>query len=387
MTYANTTRYTAIVLATALVLLGCGKSDDSKDDTPTDDSPVAKKAQAGETETPATPAAAEKSPAAEPDEPPAPAAPRGLEAEDNNPALIELAKPIAECEVDASYPSNSCTETVMAFIKAMDEEKDMPTLVNLLEDPSAKVRFLATRVMSYELLMQKRAAQQYAMRVAAVAAAETDVAIAKLMGGVLLQGPFKDKAYSDAIAAMFEAHALPEMRASIAKNLSAQDNERFIPLMKKRFAEENDKDVKLAILSGFYTTDGVCEWLLPIVDDPDNDIAGRAGYNIVWTSGECKDHYDAFNEKFAARIESKKFDRMFLLSTMYMAEAKGATDAQKQAFIDMLKPIVEDTTLSGMTRSSALKTIGEHGKDGKTYARKFRKDPDNFVSGAAKDIK
>ena len=316
--------------------------------------------------------------------PPPPAGPRGRAAKDNRAALVSLATANESCKLDPSYPKNSCNDQVKAFEAALDPTGDLPTLINFLEDPVPQVRFLAVRALDDKMLLQTKPARAFASRITAAATAETDVATAKLFGEVLLEGDFTDKTYADAIGVLLEKHPLPAMRAAVASNLAVQDEARWIPVLIARYAAEHDNEVKVAILGAMYTArdaSKICPFLLDAMKDPDNELAGVAGYDLVWSDGTCKDSYDAFITAYTAHLAMTKPDYLFMLKTAYMAQAKGATDEQKTKFKEATKAVVADPKVSGMARANALETIAD-----KAYAKGFVADPDSSVSSAAKKL-
>jgi hypothetical protein len=319
-----------------------------------------------------------------PPPPPPPAGPRGRAAKDNRAALVPLATANESCKLDPAYPKNSCTDQVKAFEAALDPASDLPTLINFLDDPSPQVRFLAVRALDDKMLLQTKPARALASRITAAATAETDVTTAKLFGEVLLEGDFTDKSYADAIGVLLEKHALPAMRAAIASNLAVQDEARWIPVLIARYAAEHDNEVKVAILGAMYTARDaakICPFLLDAMKDPDNELAGIAGYGLVWSDGKCKDSYDSFIAAYTAHIATTKPDYLFMLKTAYMAQAKGATDEQKAKFKEATKAVAADPKVSGMARANALETIGD-----KAYAKGFVADPDSSVASAAKKL-
>lgn len=379
------------VLLAVATTAGAGACKKKADEPAQGAKPAAREPAKTGTPAVANPAGGEAAKEAAPAPPSRPAGPRGLAATDNDPKLVEVARGVTDCALDPMYPKNACRDDVKAFVAGFDAKNPahVGTVVNLLDDPTPQVRVLGLAVMSDLMLMQQAPARALASRVTAAAAAETDATAAGLYGEVLLQGDFQTPAYADAIAAMVERHPVPQLRASLVSNLAVQDPARFVPMLQARFAAESDKDVKLAILGAFYGVGAdqaakVCPWLLERVADPDNDLAGAAAYDLVWSSGACSDHYDGFIAAYAKRNATTKADFQFVLKTTYMAQAKGATDAQKQAFLDASKVIVEDTAVSGMARASALTAIGKHHPDGKAYAKRFVGDANASVADAAK---
>lgn len=323
--------------------------------------------------------------------PPAPTGPRGLAAAGNSPKLAELATKAKGCKLDPAYPKNSCNAEATAFIAAFDPAADLPTIFNLLEDPDAAVRLMAARTLLDKYVMQSAPGRTSGARLLAAASAETDATVAALLGEAILQGDFADAAYADRVGKLLETHPLPAMRAGLAGNLAVQDEARWLPIMFARFAAETDASVKLALIGGLYTAQDatkVCPFLLDAMKDADITVAAEAGYGVVWSNGKCKDHYDAFNAAYKARLAAGKADFNFVLKTAYMAEAKDATDAQKAAFLEASEAIVADTAISGMARAKALETIGKFGgAKAKDVAKKYVGDADSFVADAAKAIK
>lgn len=370
-----------VALALAAPLAACGK----KPDAPPAGSATPGSAAGSAVAAAATDAAPAPPPPPTTDAAPAaPTGPRGRTAPDNNPKLVELATANEACTIDPYYPTNSCSKQVSAFEAAFDATKDLPTLINLLEDPNVQVRYVAVRALADRMVMQTSPGRGYAPRILAAAAAETEPANATMFGQALLQGDFADPTFADAIAGFFDHHPLPAMRAAIASNLAVQGEAKWLPVMIARYAVEPDKSVKQGILAGTYLAQDaatVCPFLLEAMKDPDGEIAGDAAYGIVWSNGKCKDSYDAFLTAYAARLASTKVDFQYVLKIAYMAKAPGATDAQKAAFAEASKVIVADTKLSGMARAKMLETIGD-----KAYAKGFLKDPDSFVAEAAQKL-
>jgi hypothetical protein len=319
---------------------------------------------------------------------PVEAGPKGRKAAGNDPKLVELAEGMMACTPDPAYPQNSCRDQIQPVLAAFDAENPahVATAINFLEDEAAQVRLLGVAILADRMLMQTPAARASGARVAAAAAAETDATVAGLFGGVLLQGDFTDKAYADAIQALAASHPLPAMRASVISNLAIMDPARFTPFLEERYAAEQDHAVKLAILDAFYMAPAdVCVWKLQtFIGESDVELAGKAGYDIVWVDGICQGAYDSFIAAYAEKVQTLTPDFNFVLNTDYMAQAKGATPEQVKAFCEAAKLVVANTAVSGMARAAALQTIAEHHPDGKAYAKGFVKDPDIDVAAAAR---
>ena len=139
-------------------------------------------------------------PAADP-VPEVPAGPVGLKAEDNNPALVELAAGMSECNVNSSSPAYNCA-TLRPFVDALDPEADVGTLINFLEDPSEDVRYLAIYALDYKMILQKAAGRAHTDRVLSAAEAETHAAVATELGENLLLLDFEDQAVAGRVQAM-----------------------------------------------------------------------------------------------------------------------------------------------------------------------------------------
>ncbi len=322
----------------------------------------------------------------------APAGPKGVAAADNNKALVEIAQSNKGCKIDPHYPSNNCNDVVKKFEGAFDKTKDAVTVVNLAEEPTVEIRYVAVRALDDGSLLQTAAYRPFQGRLATAAAAETDPAIGALWGGILDNGDFKDAAYADAVENIIKTHELPQLRAALAKGLMVADGARFFPILTTLYASATDAAVKdgiiMAMYGSHYDASKVCPWALEVFQkETDGTLAGDAGYVLSWSSGMCKDYYDQYIDAYANWVASNKPDFQFVLKTVYMARAQGASDAQKAKFLDAAKKVVENTAVSGMARSNMLETIGKYAKDGKAFAKKFVNDKDSFVSKAAKAVK
>ena len=365
--------------------VGCKKDEAKSEDKATEVTPKA-------TDTKAEPIKAiETEVAKTPTEtaPPASAVSKGLAEEGNNPKLVELVAAFETCKLSAKNLTYECRDAVKPFNAAIDKVADVPTLFNFLDDPKPHVRVAAAIAISNFMLMQKAEGREFGDRLVAVAARETEASVASLLGPSILQGDFKNAEYLAAVKSLAETHALEEMRAGVVDNLPVQDWDTFFPFLKERLAKDKSPMVREAIMSSFYTSadkEGACDFFAENLADADAKVAAKAAYNIVWTTDACMAKYDDFLAEFDTRVKASKADFSYLNLTMYFAQTKKSTDEQKAKFFGMLKTIVEDTTLGGMDRSSALKTIGKYDPEGKKYAKKFTGDSERFLADEAKRI-
>tara|TARA_R110002096_G_scaffold435826_2_gene663626 strand:+ start:170974 stop:172131 length:1158 start_codon:yes stop_codon:yes gene_type:complete len=377
----------------ALLCVGVGcKKDEAKSDdkAATEVAPKATDIKADPIKTAATEVATTPTESAPTEPAPtASAISKGLAEEGNNPKLVELVAAFETCKLSAKNLTYECRDAVKPFNAAVDKVADVPTLFNFLDDPKPHVRVAAAIAISNFMLMQKAEGREFGDRLVAVAARETEASVASLLGPSILQGDFKNAEYLAAVKSLAETHALEEMRAGVIDNLPVQDWDTFFPFLKERLAKDKSPMVREAIMSSFYTSAskaGACDFFAENLADADAKVAAKAAYNIVWTSDACMAKYDDFLAEFDARVKASKANFSYLNSTMYFAQTEKSTDEQKAKFFGMLKTIVEDTSLGGMDRSSALKTIGKYDPEGKKYAKKFTGDSERFLADEAKRI-
>lgn len=375
---------TAVVMCTGM---GCKKDEKSEGKTETPVTPQAKKTM----EEPTTPVATKVDPPAEPTKPEAPAiaVSKGLAEEGNNPKLVALIPAFETCKLTAKNLAYECRDAVKPFNAAVDKAADAPTLFNFLDDTKPHVRVAAGIAIANFMLMQTKEGREFGARLVAAAARESEASIAGLLGPSILQGDFKNAEYSAAVQSLAATHALEEMRAGVVDNLPVQDWDTFFPFLKERLEKDKSPMVREAIMSSFYTSaskEGACDFFAANLKDPDSKVAGKAAYNIVWTSDACMAKYDEFLTEFESRIKAGSVDYSYLLLTVYFARSEKSTDEQKEKFFGLLKELVSNTEVAGMARSNALKAIGKYAPDGKAFAKKFVGDPERFVQDEAKKI-
>lgn len=379
--------------AAALLCAGVGCKKDkagSDDKAATPDTPkITDTATNSAADTATNPGGSEEAPTS--DEPAAATVTvsKGLAEEGNNPKLVELVAAFESCKLKPQNLAYECREALKPFTDAIDKVADAATLFNFLDDPKPHVRAAGALAIANFSLMQNAAGREFGDRLTAAAARETEVAIANVLAPSILQGDFKDAEYSAAVQSLAATHELDEMRAGVISNLPVQDWDTFFPFLKDRLEKEESADVRLAIISSFYTSarkDGACDFFVANLKDADEKVAAKAAYNIVWTTDDCEAKYDDFLAEFESRVKASKADFGYLLLTTYFAQTKKSTDEQKAKFFGFLEEIVADTKVSGLGRAKALETLGEFAPDGKKLAKKYTGDSERFVSDAAKKI-
>ncbi|MFT7582370.1 MAG: hypothetical protein ACI9MR_004052 [Myxococcota bacterium] len=314
--------------------------------------------------------------------------PSGLAAKDNDPTLVERTEAFKNCALEGDRLSGRCSDAGRALMKGFDRSQ-VPTVVNFLSDPALYVRYAGAFALERGNLLRTPTARRLMPRILASVAAERNPHIARLLGEALLQGPYEDDGFKGEIKDLITRHPSDPFKIALVSNLPAQDYRTFFPILKDRLATEKNAALRQAIMKSFYTQShkpGACDFFVAHLADTDVRVAASAAYNIIWSNGGCVERYDVFLAHFEQRVTKREVSFMYLLSAKYMAQAKGASDGQKIRFIDALETVVNDTSLKGMVRATALKAIGDHSVTGKVFAQKLLADPDKSVSAAAKRI-
>lgn len=364
------TRKVAVIAMTALALLASACCKDKKGE----EGPTGATSAAGESGT------------------------KGLGDPTNDKAIVDLAKPTLACKWSTSGFDYSC-EALKAW-NASDLLKDGKadkTLVNFLDDPDEKVRYLGANGLAQKG-REYRKDKSLATRVTDAADKETSRAVVTALGRAVGTIDLQATGLDVRVKTMLESHKNDALREALAGN-TLFDN-RDVPGMYDLFVKLARTDkvpaVRRAAAAAFWTgtpngkNEEVCKLWLELAGDKDTDLAGHSAYHCAFTSsgGGCVGQWDALLSLIEKQAKAGEVKSSFTASALNYFYGQGkATEAQKKRALEIAKLLVKNNKNDGSARSSALDFVGKKDPAGKAFAAQFENDSDFFVKSAAKRIK
>jgi hypothetical protein len=235
---------------------------------------------------------------------PVPAKPAvGLDHPANSPAVVaEIKKVLTNC--DAKWKPDGFDSDCPAMKEYVDSKlyadgKEDATLLNVLEDPSEKTRFLATRQLFSIFARAYKKDKVLAARVLTAAQKEKSPAVVKLLGKAVAYIAAKETGLAPAIKklALNPAVAQPVRNGVVAFFLNENsDDPVAYEMTKEVLAKEKDKDLRLAAIRALSSAESahaeeVCKLWSDLLKDPEPDVVMNAtarltrGSSGVWFDG------------------------------------------------------------------------------------------------------
>ena len=305
---------------------------------------------------------------------------RGLDAPDNDPALVALAREALKC-----YRKAECEAQGKWYEPFhMGHQVDFKTLVNLIEDEHPEIRSLAAGI-----LRGKKGKPGF----------HTDVAYATRVLDALDREQEEDVAREIALAAGFidvKATGLEERmlkiihfdtreRVRVRMIESILDNNYDVPTVTsvvKDMVLDSSSDVRVAAVRAFDVSElraQACPFWAANLDHSDRYLADKCFYELV--SNSCKDQYDAMLSAAATRPPSSPEN----LQPLCLREETPAP--VKTKLLAMAETWATNSTLNNLQRTQSLKLLALCDPPrAKTVAAALTKDPDEYIRENAIEV-
>lgn len=347
-------------LLTILFAVACGSSSGPENTTPTKDNSVKPADSAKAAETPKTK--------------------RGLDAPDNDPALVALMKEVLVCYRKAECAAQG--KWYEPFHKG--QQVDFKTLVNFIEDDKPEVRSLAAGV-----LRGKKGQPGF----------HTDAAYAKRVLDALEKDTDDDSAREIALAAGFidvkatglesrmvniiQLDPREKVRTSMIETIlyNNADSPAMVAAVKQLILDPNT-NIRVAVVRAF-DADGVkkeaCSLWAGNLDHEDRYLADKCYYYLV--ANPCSSHYDAMLDAAEKRPPTA------IENFQALCMQGGTPPNIKERLIKATDAWANNTKLLGMQRAESLKVLAAcDPARGKKVAGALTKDKDDYVREKAVEL-
>jgi hypothetical protein len=329
---------------------------------------------------------------------PAAQAKKGLEAADNSPEVVAAAKKVLECEWKRfGYPSTCEAYKSFSASELLRQGRADKTLVNMVEDPNEKVRWLAAGMLrQHGKLYESDAA--LADRVLAALEQEKDEMVAERLASALGEIDLEGTKLVDRVIALAKGGA-EDVRAKLVHGVlfKNRDSAKLYAFIKDAAKSAESDKVRQAAVRAFWigTPSGkyaeICKlWLDVAQNDKSDEVADTALRLAAQNpNGRCKDDYDAMlelAEKKAKAGAVKTPDVAY--AAQYIHGQKEATAAQKKRALAVAQILLKNDANKDMARSAALRLLGKAlpKPRAKALAKKHKDDKSFFVKSEAKRI-
>ena len=345
-----------------LVLAACGSSSEpvkapTKDETKTD--------KPADTEKPATTASKGA---------------RGLDAPDNDPALVSLAREAMKCFRQAECEAQG--KWYEPFHRG--QQVDFKTLVNLLEDSHPEVRTMAAGV----LRGQKgkpgfHTDAAYATRVLDALEKEEDEYVARDIAVAAGFIDVKATGLEERVLKILRLDMRERVRVALTETILTNnwDNPTMTSAV-KGMTSDASSDVRVAAIRAFDVLElrkEACPFWASVLTDRDTFLIDKGFYYLV--SGSCTAQY----EEMLSIAEKRPPAAPEIFQTF--CRNVDPKDPFTKRFIDDIEKWVTTTTLSGMQRNQSLKLLLECDPvRAKKIAATLLKDQDEGVRERATEI-
>ncbi len=335
------------------------------------------------------------------DDKPAAAAPaketKGLAAATNDPAVIAEVKKVLGCEWKHFGFSTRC-EAFKAFRKSdlVKLGRADTTMVNLIEDADAKLRWLAARTLKQSGKTYESDAK-LAERVVAAAEKEQDKLVAVKLARAIAEIDLEGTKLVDKVSTLAKDHEVEGFRAALVRSVLFRNRAvvKLYELIKGMAKTEKSDDVRSSAVEAFWigTPSGkhaeVCTLWREVAETDKVDKVADAAMRLAGQApnARCKGEFDALlaiAEKKAKGGTVKSSDVAFAVK--YIFRHKDTPAAQKKKSIAIAKILLANDANKGMARGAAMRFVGKEDPKGKKLAKKYLADKDFFVKNAAKRI-
>jgi hypothetical protein len=357
------------VFASCLVLIGgCNKKEEAA--KPGSDKPTA--------------AASAEKPAA-----------TGLNAPGNDPKIVELAKKALTCKwegkddvVFAAF-DNACPEYKAWRDEkaAFADKKGEATLVNFIEDPDEKVRYLGEKRLGDDLGLLKD--QKLAARVLTVAEKNKlprDYLLGVIIGNIVLEDP----TLFPRIKKLYAANKDINFRPAVVTDLlpSNPDNQEVFDwtheIMKDTADKRNAGTAATAMWKMKTDKPARCDAFMEHVEGTEEELVSHGASFITSPSLNCEAHFDKVLAVMDKHVKAKKANGTDtnVLRNICAPKSK-AKPAQQATALALAKTLADDKTLDGLVRAGGIDAaFACDEKGGKAYANKFAGEKNEDIKSA-----
>ncbi len=313
----------------------------------------------------------------------------GIEAKDNDAAVVTLAKAALAC------PTGSGSELFQyecPAYKKWQEGKELtsaaPTLVSMLEDPSPRVRLLATSGLSNSDAYRED--KTLATRVVAAAESERDTTVAGSVGERVARIKVGKTGLFDRVAAIGKTHPVTAMRRAIASSLLfANSDSKQVFDYTVAMAKDTDPDVRGAAVSAFwvggsFSRSDTCKVWASHLDDSKASIAGSAASSLGGYRG-CGPQFDALINATQKGVTGvAREESGFARGLGSACESGEATAPQRAKALALAKTLTSDRASHVFVRTGGLNAVAKcDPTGGKGFIAGFTKDKEKWVAEEA----
>jgi hypothetical protein len=335
----------------------------------------------------------------------------GLDAPGNDPTIVAAVKKAIGCKwMDEGYFESSCPDR-KDFNELKNPEKQLPTLISLVEDTRPGVRFLGAELL-YRLTgfaKDKPLAERLVAAAEKLPADDKGSTANKIGRSVGFVDVTATGLFDRIKALLTKADAPEKLRLGIANWLlpGNQDSEPAYTLtleQAKSGATPRIKGAALVALSAAYLkrpVDDMCKLWVDNLGDADEKVAALLAGHVTngdlqvenmdvgsfpfnWQMVHSDENKcppaaaDAALKEFDKRAKGAGFKESLWMSVFRgVGKSKNATPEQKKQALALAKAFVENTKASAYQRGLALESIALLDPPGaKAYIQKFETDKD-----------
>ncbi len=306
----------------------------------------------------------------------------GLEAKDNDPAVVTLAKAAITCKVDMGGLDREC-EGFKAWRETVGkaDPKPVKTLVNFLEDPDEKVRYLGASMIGQGYAEDPAAVK----RVLAATSKEKSTLVAVPLAQSLGFLDLEKTGITADVTKLIQEHELMELRLALIMSGGSSNTAALFDALLPLATGSTDVKIRNVAQQAFQNIPAdkhaqVCQMWLDNVDAADADIAGRASL-LCGQESRCKDHWDKLLDKLDAKAKSGAMGIDMARGFESLHDRQEATAPQKARAKAVAQATLETASNGEYQRAAALDFLVKNGD--KAVAKKFKNDPSQQVKDAA----
>lgn len=317
----------------------------------------------------------------------------GIDAPQNDAKVVTLAKAALACPTSGtSFFQYDCPA-----YKAWNEAKLLSgpvdaTLVNMLEDKTARVRYLAAQALQ-DSKATYRSDKALASRVIAVAEAETDEQAGGVIGGLVGKIDVDKTGLLEPITKIAKKHNVTRVRRGIVEGILFTNN-RSRPTYDFMITMTNDadKDVRLEAVRAFWIGGSLsktetCKMYEAHLSDSEPSISAKSA-ELMGMSRNCSPNYDALVAAVdRASSGPAKKESGFVSGLQKMCEDTEAKPAQRSKAATLAKALVAAKDNQVFVRKWGLRAVlACDPKGGKGFVAGYTKDKEKWVAEEAADL-
>lgn len=314
---------------------------------------------------------------------------KGLNAPDNERDSVILAQQVMEtCKwTRMGYPLKCSARKAWDGSTFINRE---PTLVNMLDDPRAQVRWLAAQALrKHKGTHTSNKAQ--AERIVAAAERERVNTIAPVLAAAVAKLDLDETGLRARVEALITKHPLMRMSGMLAR-FALATNPGLYEFMTKVARTDKRRPVRRAAVSAFWTGTPAermgdsCKLWLEISADADAELAGDATNYLFWApKAACKEHYDAALKTVAAKAKAGGVKATMLANALgSLLGQKTLSSKHKSKALELSVSLLSGASNSRVVRTRMVDVISRHHPKAKTILAKFEKDGQAMVRAAVK---